>query len=528
MRSKSTFADRRGTTAFVIGVIAVTLGVLLHVPMFLMGGAKGFRLYGMPMGADMIGGMVLVVAGVAIAAYGLLPTDVGKQVLASRDIVVSAPEDAPLTMAHWRLMLVLVVALVIDVMKPASLGFTIPGMVQEYGVPKATVSLVPFFALTGTVVGSVLWGIIADIYGRKASILLSAVMFVGTSICGAMPSLAWNIGMCFMMGAAAGGMLPVTYALLAEMMPSKHRGWSLVLVGGLGAVGGYFAASGFSALLQPHYGWRILWLLNLPTGLTLVLLGGLIPESAKFLLARGRREEARHIMQRFGSRAHRIDSDPLLARASRPTVALSGGAFFGKIVALSLAATCYGLVNFGLLLWLPTNFVARGYSMALSSKLLAESALIAFPTVFIAAFAYSRISTKWSVVASIGVTIAGLLGVLQLEFTGKGSPVLPVALLIVGSTALISMLLPYTAESFPLRIRGRTTGTVAACSKAGGMFAQLLAILALVPALAVVSVIIIVPTAIALLLVAMFGKETRGRDLRDLDPSGDGLAATTV
>src|SRR3982750_807258 len=128
-------------------------------------------------------------------------------------------------------------------------------------------------------------------------------MFVGTSICGAMPSLYWNVGMCFMMGAAAGGLLPVTYALLAEMMPSRHRGWSLVLVGGLGAVGGYFAASGFSALLQPAYGWRILWLLNLPTGLTLVILGALIPESAKFLLARGRREEARQVMARFGSQA---------------------------------------------------------------------------------------------------------------------------------------------------------------------------------------------------------------------------------
>jgi len=86
--------------------------------------------------------------------------------------------------------------------------------------------------------------VLADIYGRKATILLSAVLFVGTSICGAMPSLAWNIGMCFMMGLAAGGMLPVTYALLAEMMPNRHRGWSLVLVGGLGAGGGYFAASG--------------------------------------------------------------------------------------------------------------------------------------------------------------------------------------------------------------------------------------------------------------------------------------------
>ncbi len=162
-------------------------------------------------------------------------------------------------------------------MKPATLGFTLPGMMSEYHVDKATVSSFPFSALTGTVIGSIIWGVLADIYGRKATILLSAVMFVGTSICGAMPSLAWNVGMCFMMGVAAGGMLPVTYALLAEMMPSKHRGWSLVLVGGLGAVGGYFAASGFSALLQPFFGWRILWILNLPTGLSLVVLGALIP-----------------------------------------------------------------------------------------------------------------------------------------------------------------------------------------------------------------------------------------------------------
>jgi putative MFS transporter len=58
------------------------------------------------------------------------------------------------------------------------------------------------------------------------------------------------------------------------------------------------------------------------------------------------------------------------------------------------------------------------------------------------------------------------------------------------------------------------------------MFAQLLAILALVPPLAIVSIIIMVPTATALLLVASFGKETRGRDLRELDPDGHTFAAT--
>jgi putative MFS transporter len=301
MTSSSTFSDRRGLWAFILGVIAVTAGVLLHIPMFLMGRHNHFILAGMPMGWDMVAGMAAIVGGLAIAAYGLLPRNIAGQLAASQEIVVTPPEDAPLTAAHWMLMFVLVIALVIDIMKPATLGFVLPGMMTEYQVDKATVSQFPFSALVGTVLGSIIWGIIADIYGRKASILLSAVMFVGTSICGAMPSLAWNVGMCFLMGVAAGGMLPVTYALLAEMMPSKHRGWALVLVGGLGAAGGYFAASGFSAILQPIFGWRILWLLNLPTGLTLVLLGALIPESAKFLLARGRREEARKVMARFGS-----------------------------------------------------------------------------------------------------------------------------------------------------------------------------------------------------------------------------------
>jgi MFS transporter, putative metabolite:H+ symporter len=528
MISTSTLSDRRGIWAFVLGVILVTGGVLMHAPMFLMGRHNHYVLYGMTIGWDMIAGMTAIVIGCGVAAYGLLPRDIARQLAASEDIVVSPPEDAPLSRAHWGLMSVLVIALIIDIMKPATLGFTLPGMMSEYHVTKATVSSFPFSALAGTVIGSLIWGFLADIYGRKATILLAAVMFVGTSICGAMPSLAWNVGMCFMMGVAAGGMLPVTYALLAEMMPSQHRGWSLVLVGGLGAVGGYFAASGFSAILQPIFGWRILWILNLPTGLSLVLLGTFIPESAKFLLARGRREEARRVMERFGSKARSTTHAEEVALAKGPSVALTGRAFFGKLFALSLGAICFSLINFGLLLWLPADLIAKGYSVGVSSKLLAESALIAFPTVFIVAYLYSGWSTKWSVVGALAVTLAGLAGVLRLEITGAGSPVLPVALLIIGSNALIAMLLPYTAESFPLRIRGRTTGTVAACTKAGGMVAQLLAILTLVPPLALVAIGIMVPTVAALLLVAVFGKETRGRDLRDLDPDGHTFAATGI
>lgn len=493
--------------AFIGGCAAVTTGVVLHLPMLVMAWHMGGHLTGMPMGEGMLIAMGLIVAGLALAAYGLLPPPPQARL----DLVVASPEDAPLSAAHWVLMGVLALALVIDIMKPATLGFTIPGMAAEYRATRATVSLAPFAALIGTVTGSIVWGIVADVYGRKATILLSAVMFVGTSICGAMPSLAWNIAMCFLMGAAAGGMLPVTYALLAEMMPSRHRGWSLVLVGGLGAAGGYFAASGLSAWAQPVFGWRILWLANLPTGLGLILLGTLIPESARFLIAHGRIADAEAAMRRFGGAVRAGITPPRL------TVAPDNGKSAWTVAALSVAALTWGLVNFGLLLWLPSDLVDKGYPVAVASALLAQSALIALPTVVLVAVLYSRWSSKGSLTLSIGVTLVGLMGVFRLESAGTGSPVLPVALLIVGTTAMIAILLPYAAESFALAVRARATGWVAACTKAGGVAAQCGAILGVVPPVATVAAVLALPALAALTLIVIFGGETRGRDLRDLE-----------
>ena len=519
-------SDRRHFWAFTAGCVAVTAGVLLHIPMFWMGRGNGFRLADMPMDAAMWWGMLVIVAGIAVAGYGLLP----KRLVIDDTryhLTVSAPEDAPLGWAHWQLMLVLTVALVIDVMKPASLGFVVPGMTIEYGVSKAIVAWLPFAALCGTVVGSVLWGLLADVFGRRASILLSAVIFVGTSICGAMPSFWWNVGMCFLMGAAAGGMLPVTYALLAETMPSRHRGWVLVLVGGLGSVGGYLAASGFSAWLEPMLSWRILWFLNLPTGLVLIFLNALIPESPKFLMSLGRTREAHDTLRRFGcvvqkegdAEASASGSSPLEEAGLLGAPRVADTRIAGTTWALSVTAFAWGLINFGLLLWMPAHLVAKGYSMALSSELLAASALIAVPTVFVASFLYSRWSSKGALMGAIVLAAAGLAGVIHLELAaGAGiSPVWSIALLIVGSNGIIAMLLPYAAESYPLKIRGRATGWVAACTKAGGLVAQLLGLLGLVPALLIVAWLILVPVLASLALVAWCCAETRGRDLRELE-----------
>ncbi|TMH07136.1 MAG: MFS transporter, partial [Betaproteobacteria bacterium] len=140
------------------------------------------------------------------------------------------------------------------------------------------------------------------------------------------------------------------------------------------------------------------------------------------------------------------------------------------------------MINFGLLLWMPVHLVAKGYGIGPSSALLTASALIALPTIFVAAFVYSRWSSKGALIGAIVLTGLGLLGLLRLEWMAPAGadPVWPVALLIVGINGIIAVLLPYAAESYPLAIRGRATGWVAACSKGGGLLAQGLSLVGLI------------------------------------------------
>src|SRR5204862_7521930 len=116
--------------------------------------------------------------------------------------------------------------------------------------------------------------------------------------------------------------------------------------------------------------------------------------------------------------------------------------FLGITTALTLAAMAWGLVNFGLLLWLPTALVAEGRSVGASSALIARSTLIAAPTIVICAWLFSAWSTKWSLDAMIAAMVLGMLGVAvqELGAGGLAGPGIPPPLLIVGLRGVLSML----------------------------------------------------------------------------------------
>jgi putative MFS transporter len=306
--------------------IAIATGVLLHLPMLAMAHRMGNHLVGMPMDTGMWIGMVLIILGVPAAIYGALPRARAPHG-AHAGTSYEAPDGTPLGRWHAGVLVVLTFGLVIDVMKPATLGFVLPGMSREYGLAFSTTALLPFVALIGTTVGSFVWGWLADVYGRRVSILLSTILFVSTAICGAMPLFELNLLMCFLMGCSAGGMLPVVYTLLAEVMPPRHRSWVLVLVGGTGLVGGYLAASAAAHAFEPIFGWRSLWLQGFPTGIILLMLARLIPESPRFLAEQGRTAELEEMERKFGivprARAPVPDDAPVAARRhGRLTAAL--------------------------------------------------------------------------------------------------------------------------------------------------------------------------------------------------------------
>ncbi len=496
---------------FWFGCALIAAGVALHLPMLAMAHSMGNHLVGMAMEPEMVFGMALIILGVPLAIFGALPAQRTTHD-SHAGTLFEAPDTTPLTKSHAAVLIVLILGLVIDVMKPATLGFVLPGLRAEYGIEKSTAAWLPFIALTGTTVGSFLWGWLADIYGRRASILLSTILFVSTSICGAMPAFQWNLLMCFLMGASAGGMLPVVYTLLAEIMPPRHRSWVLVLVGGTGLVGGYLAASGAAWLFEPTYGWRALWLQGFPTGLLLLALARWIPESPRFLMEQGRDAELADMERKFG----------IVRRSREPVPADAAVAVqrHGQLTAaLVITALAWSFVNFGLLLWLPTDLEARGYSAAVASGTIAKSSLLALPTIAIGALLYSRWSSKKTLILTIILTLAGLAGALLPAATLSQEIVLVtvIALLIVGTNGLIAVLLPYAAENYPLGVRGRATGVIAGASKVGGVAVQGFALAGLIPTLGGAAFALFVPMALSAALVARAGRETRGRSLRELE-----------
>jgi MFS transporter, putative metabolite:H+ symporter len=506
---------------FWAGTVTVAVGVVLHLPMFLSAASMHYQLAGMAWDPAMTVGMILVGIGLVAVVVGLVPMRALRSGSRAREdrLRVSVLEDTPLRPAHFGLVLALTFAVAIDTQKPFTFVFILPGVAREYGLDAPghptgglPVALLPFFGILGTVIGSILWGCLGDRLGRRSTILLSGVVFVGTSVCGAMPSYEWNLAMCFAMGLGVGGLVPIAYSLLAEMIPARRRGPIVVLVGGVGTAAGFLLTSLAADLLIPLLSWRVMWFAGLPTGLALLALADAIPESPRFLLRQGRTVEAETVLRRFGARLVPAPSTAPSAAAtpagvSRPVAVISSG--------LVLCGIAWGLANFGFLVWLPIEAAKAGVEVDAVTTVLAKAAVISLPGCAAVAWLYGRWSTKATLVAT-AATAAASLGVFALAGTTivRHSWLFTalVVLTLVSMWSVVAVLLPYTAEIYPTASRAFGTGLAAGATKLGGIVALAMAVFAVAPpGIRGAALLAAVPMSVAALLLVAVGIDTRGR-----------------
>ncbi|HWE41347.1 MAG TPA: MFS transporter, partial [Gemmatimonadaceae bacterium] len=479
----------------------------------------------------MTAGMILIVLGLAATVWGLIPRQHPVARPAAMNLRVRALDEAPISRAHIALMLVMAAAVTIDVMKPATLSFVLPGMTHEYGLksplqPSGHIpaALLPLAGITGTVLGSFLWGWMGDRLGRRPSILIAAMTFIATSICGSMPSFALNMVMCFVMGLGVGGMLPIMFTIMAETIPARHRGWLLVLIGG-DVAGAYIITSWLAAALVPTMSWRILWLIGLPTGVLLILLNRWIPESPRFLLALGRGDDAAAVMKRYGAaivlEPQREQRDiGMESPAGRNMSSFFRPPLLGVTLVVVLLGLGIGLVSFGFQLWIPSNLQKLGLGEAEANRLLRNSALVGFPLNFLVAWLYGFWSSKRTLILLAGLTALSLFGFVVAGDSIATNRDLLHALLIMpiwGISSVVAVLSAYSAEVFPTALRSRGAGLAAGFSKAGGVVIIALVVVAVAPpSIAGTALIGAIPMALAAVAVAAFGTETRKRELEEI------------
>lgn len=350
-------------------------------------------------------------------------------------------------------------------------------------------------ALLGCAVGAVLAGHLSDRWGRLRVMLLGAVMFFVSSIGSGLAFSVWDLGLWRVVGGIGIGIASVVApAYIAEIAPRQIRG-GLASLQQLAITIGIFAALLSDALLAGGAGgagetlwwgldaWRWMFLVGIVPAAVYGILALTLPESPRYLISRGRTDEAKAIFARLVPNADLEQTVRDLTTAIEEDRANAGVSLRGPVLGLQrivwvgiVLSVFQQFVGINVIFYYSTSLWASvGFAESDSFMISVITAVVNVLVTLVAIFLVDRVGRKPILLTgSILMTVAlATMAVSFLFATGSEGDVTlpapwgPIALVaanvfVVGFGAswgpLVWVLL---GEIFPSRIRGKALGVAA-------------------------------------------------------------------
>jgi putative MFS transporter len=211
------------------------------------------------------------------------------------DELLSAYDDAPLNRRYWTTYAVLTIGISLDYFDFFIVAFLIAVVGPQWHMTYGQSSLILLAGGVGGIAGALVCGSLGDVWGRKTVLVgCSFICAVAAGAISLIPtgSVVMFTILRFIVGFALGGTVTPFNTLLVETTPTRYR----TVLSSLGVVfptvGGVLAGLA-SATLMGAIGWRGVAALGMAPAVVGLLAIFLMPESVRWLIARGRFVEAR-------------------------------------------------------------------------------------------------------------------------------------------------------------------------------------------------------------------------------------------
>lgn len=392
--------------------------------------------------------------------------------------------NVPFSRWHTKARIVMGSATFFDAFDALALAFILPVLIGLWHLNSTQIGALIASGYLGQVIGALFFGWFAEKYGRvRSASTTTALMSVMGLVCAFTGSFNTLFICRFIQGIGVGGEVPVAAAYINELSNARGRGRFFMLYELIFPIG-LLAAAQIGAFVVPRFGWETMFFIGGVPGLLIVWAISRLPESPRWLIARGRYDEAERIIERIeastplrnapadtaaNSAMHAEIVESLAAqrradslRKNRWTELFSPFYRRRTLIVWVLWATSYFVAN-GLNNWLPSLYKTV-YHMGLQESLRTASLSNVLSTCMavVCALCIDKVGRRnW---ATGTFVIAGcLLGALWLHGAQTAG-----ALMLLGSSAYgfigttTVLLYLYTPEVYPTRMRA--VGTALATS----------------------------------------------------------------